>query len=327
MLRQGLEAVLASLRLKGQELWRLNASGALPRPGFWPRSLASWYWPLVLLVSLALSSAVVGLALGGRPSPPAAAREEPQAGLASSPPGASDPAGIGLAGASVNGANDGGIPGPVTGDQLPPTDHAAELPGARQPASQRQPQADSPGPEPVASLWGLDPEALASGPAPIQPPPGFSGPSPAQGEPPDVAVPTPRGAAVGDALKGQLSLGSQARFSPPDGADQADQAEEAALVANPVGTLLGLLRATTPEAPPLSVGFGDDPTALELRTSADFERAPSAARQDWADRWLELVRERGFSQLTLLDPAGRLLGRQARAGSGMILLQPFSAPP
>ncbi|MEB3361627.1 MAG: hypothetical protein VKI42_05830 [Synechococcaceae cyanobacterium] len=274
LLRQGLDAVLASLRLKCQELWRLNASGELPRPGFWPRSLACWFWPLVLTACLALASGVVGLALGGSPSPPAPAAEEPQA--------------------------------------------------------------DAPGAEPGSPLWSLNPEALASGPAPSQSAPGFPGRNRSQEEPAGFEAPAPQGAAVGNAFKGDLGGGTQSPFSPPDGVDQAeaadqaetaDQAEEAALMADPAGTLLGLLRASTPEAPPLSLSLGHDPTALELRASADFERAPSPARQDWADRWLELVRERGFSQLTLLDPAGRPLGRQARAGSGMILLQPFSAPP
>jgi hypothetical protein len=280
LLRQGLQAVLASLRLKCQELWRLNASGELPRPDFWPRSLASWFWPLVLTSSLALASGVVGLALGGSPSPPAPAAEEPQA--------------------------------------------------------------DAPGAEPGSPLWSLDPEALASGPAPIQSAPGFPGRNRSQEQPAGFEAPAPQGAVVDDALKGRLGDGTQAPVSPPDGVDQAetadqaqtadqvetaDQAEAADRVADPAEIVLGLLRAATPQAPLLSAGIGGDPSALELRTSADFEQATGAARQDWADRWLELVRERGFSELTLLDPAGRPLGRQARAGSGMILLQPFSPPP
>jgi hypothetical protein len=99
------------------------------------------------------------------------------------------------------------------------------------------------------------------------------------------------------------------------------------LLADPAETLLELLRAATPQLPPQSVQLAGSPTTVVLRTAAGFEQASAAARQDWADRWLELVRGQGFSRLTLLNPAGRLLGNQARVGSGMILLQPFREPP
>jgi hypothetical protein len=48
LLGRDLRAVLASLALKGRELWRRNLAGDLPRPRFWPRQAAPLFWPLVL---------------------------------------------------------------------------------------------------------------------------------------------------------------------------------------------------------------------------------------------------------------------------------------
>ena len=64
LLRQDLVALLASLRLKLQELWRRNAYGDLPRPVFWPDRLAVAFWPL--LVALMLALLLAGIGLGSR---------------------------------------------------------------------------------------------------------------------------------------------------------------------------------------------------------------------------------------------------------------------
>ena len=53
-LGEDLRAVVASLRLRLQELWRRNWQGDLARPGFWPRDLAPLYWPLLLSCGLIL---------------------------------------------------------------------------------------------------------------------------------------------------------------------------------------------------------------------------------------------------------------------------------
>lgn len=53
-----LRAVVASSGLKLRELWRRNLEGDLSVPGFWPASLASLFWPLLLALGLAV---VVGL--------------------------------------------------------------------------------------------------------------------------------------------------------------------------------------------------------------------------------------------------------------------------
>ena len=56
---RNLRALAADLRLRIQELWRRNGEGDLPQPGFWPRQLAAFFWPALLVLLLAL--AVVAL--------------------------------------------------------------------------------------------------------------------------------------------------------------------------------------------------------------------------------------------------------------------------
>lgn len=54
LLQRDLIAVLASLRLRIQELWRRNGEGDLSVPGFWPQALASLFWPLLLALGLTI---------------------------------------------------------------------------------------------------------------------------------------------------------------------------------------------------------------------------------------------------------------------------------
>ena len=51
---RNLQALFADLQLRAQELWRRNGEGDLSIPGFWPRNLASIFWPVVLLLVVAL---------------------------------------------------------------------------------------------------------------------------------------------------------------------------------------------------------------------------------------------------------------------------------
>jgi len=53
-LRRDVPAALADLRLRGQELWRRNWEGDLSSPGFWPQDLAPLFWPLLLVLVLAV---------------------------------------------------------------------------------------------------------------------------------------------------------------------------------------------------------------------------------------------------------------------------------
>lgn len=69
LLQRDLIAVLASLRLRIQELWRRNGQGDLSVPGFWPQALAPLFWPLLLALGLAT---VVALPRALIPAEPAA---------------------------------------------------------------------------------------------------------------------------------------------------------------------------------------------------------------------------------------------------------------
>ena len=51
---RNLRALVADIGLRTRELWRRNREGDLSVPGFWPRSLASLFWPLLLVFALSL---------------------------------------------------------------------------------------------------------------------------------------------------------------------------------------------------------------------------------------------------------------------------------
>ena len=98
--------------------------------------------------------------------------------------------------------------------------------------------------------------------------------------------------------------------------------------------------AAVPAASPLAELVGADPPAwvlaleqrpaeglLRLRLAGGFGALPLADRRSLAERWLERARELGYERLELVEPAGRLLARPARVGSGMILLDADSTPP
>lgn len=58
---------------------------------------------------------------------------------------------------------------------------------------------------------------------------------------------------------------------------------------------------------------------IELFPSPDFNDLSLQARQQQADAWLAQLQEVGYERLELHDEEGRLLGRSAQVGSGMIL--------
>ena len=64
---------------------------------------------------------------------------------------------------------------------------------------------------------------------------------------------------------------------------------------------------------------------LSLQLNASFLALPPAQRQRQAERWRQRASEQGYSHLHLLDGEGRLVGRDALVGGGMILLEPAAA--
>lgn len=67
---RNLRALLADLQLRAQELWRRNREGDLSVPGFWSRNLASIFWPLVVVLLVAVP--VAGLRWWQSAHPPVA---------------------------------------------------------------------------------------------------------------------------------------------------------------------------------------------------------------------------------------------------------------
>jgi hypothetical protein len=103
LLGRDLRALLATARLRGWELARRNRQGDLAVPGFWPRGLRAWFWPLVLTLALVLLLALVALvppllrgpyptvlepppASGSAPQQPSESPSEPPVQSPSEPP-------------------------------------------------------------------------------------------------------------------------------------------------------------------------------------------------------------------------------------------------
>ena len=209
LLARDLRAVVASLRLKVQELWRRNGEGDLPVADFWPRRFRAWFWPLVLLL-------VTGI-------------------LALLPLGAAAP--------------------------------GWRRPVVSQPVA--QPSAEPVGADPV----GADPRP----PEPVPPAPMLP---PAQA-PPLAIEPPP------------LQLD-------PLMALLAEQDPD------------GLITAARPQ-PARSL--------LELELSDRFAALAPPLRSQWAESWLERASGLGYGSLELVDQGGRLLGRSALVGGGMIMFE------
>jgi hypothetical protein len=206
-LGEDLRAVLATLKLRGRELWRRNREGDLPLPRFWPQRLGPLFWPLLLALALVT---VPALSIG------------------------------------------------------------ISLLGAHRPAT----------------------------PSPSQPSPSL--PSPSQ---PSPSQPSP-----------SLPLVEAAQSLPTDVPASPDPSP---LELDP---LLELISQQDPwhliaRMHPLPAS-----SRLELQLTDAFAELPQEQRLQEAERWLERSLELGYEQLVLVDAAGRPLGRQARVGSGMILL-------
>lgn len=119
----------------------------------------------------------------------------------------------------------------------------------------------------------------------------------------------------------QADAGSEApRSSGEDSREDPSDAE----TAPPEDPLVGLfndLEGAT-ETDPLVVGVSADPAGsrMTLRLSPAFDSLAAEIRERRADLWLQQARQLGYENLELLDRRGRLVGRRALVGSGMILL-------
>ena len=276
-----LAAVVATARLKAQELWRLNGEGTLAAPAFWPRGLAPLFWPLLLALGLVL---VVGLALrlpGGWEGPP----ENP----APPPP------------STLEIPEDTGSAGGPSADPRP-MDQGGGSTGLASPWPWRQ---QGPGGDQAAGASG-GPEMFDAGAAPAI--------NPTAGAP------------------SQTARGDSSPLGSGDGAgagSAADGAAESAAESTAVPASLPLAELVGADPPAWVLALEQRPAEglLRLRLAGGYGALPFAERRTLAERWLERTRELGYERLELVDPAGRLLGRPARVGSGMILLDAPSPPP
>lgn len=225
LLGRDLGALLATARLRGWELARRNRQGDLAVPGFWPRALSPWFWPLVLSLALAVLVALPVLLAPGRPgrSPQV---QRPQQELREDQP---------------------------DGEPRSAPELAPELP-----------------PEP-----GSEP--------PVQPAPA-------------------------------------AAASPESPAETL--AEAAA-----IDPLLALLQPADPRGLIRAVREQPARGCLELELAEGFAALAPERQGQQAEAWRGRALELGYERLELTDGSGRLLGRTARVGSGMILLNPAAAAP
>ena len=313
-LANDLVAVVSAAGLKARELWRLNGEGSLASPAFWPRSLASLFWPLLLGLGLAL---LVGLALelpgwwGEGQGEPVAERSEavspvdPERGAASSVAGL--PRAIPSQGALQ--ADQPRAAGDADAGPLPPSEDM---------------------PVDTGSAGGALtlPSSTDRGSGLTRPWPWKQGPG-------------------GDQADGAADRPEPGKAGSGPGADKAAEApsETMGVESSPLGSGdgPGAERAGENAAPPplpLAELVGADPPAwvqdleerpaeglLRLRLAGGYGALPLTERRSLVERWLVRARELGYERLELVDQAGRTLGRPARVGSGMILLDALSTPP
>ena len=134
---------------------------------------------------------------------------------------------------------------------------------------------------------------------------------------PEVATAGAKGAASRspDAAAGEAE--AEAAAAEAEGA-AATAAAEAAAAAEAEKQLLAGFAQQDPGQ--LIAAAQADGGLLQLRMAEGYGRLSRQRRQAQAERWWQRSLELGYEQLQLRDGFGRLLARQARVGSGMILL-------
>lgn len=265
-----LVAVAASLRLRLRELLRRNAAAELPRPGFWPASLAALFWPLLLLLLVALFGGLgLRLVLPGPLAPPSPEQA----------PAAAD------------------APGRHSMGEEP----AAA--GRSEPAGDKADEADD-NDDADPAAW----PSPAGGAGADSPPPGADQP-PNTTQPP--AVPPEAGGPVAAA---GLQAAAPDAAQPPPLEPSAEELLQRALQADDPHPWFVALELRAPES------------LLRATITPGFTALAEQERSRLASLWLERARSLGYERLELCDLRGRLLGRPALVGSGMILLDSPPAP-
>ena len=141
---------------------------------------------------------------------------------------------------------------------------------------------------------------------------------------PEAALPGP-GALAGD-VSAEPAAGPAAAAPDPGPEGFPEAAAPAQAQPLEIDPLLALLAEDDPRH--LIGSAHPDPAAdrLVLRLAPAFALLGGSERVAEANRWLARSQALGYGQLELVDGAGRLLGRHALVGSGMILLAPAAAP-
>lgn len=109
--------------------------------------------------------------------------------------------------------------------------------------------------------------------------------------------------------------------SAPAAADGAEPSAPPPLALDPLLELLAA-DAGTSDGPALLLAARPQPerALMVLELKPDFLSLSIGERQRQADRWLTQTKDLGYDTLELVDERGRVLARQARVGTGMILL-------
>jgi len=303
-----LAAVVATARLKARELWRLNGEGTLATPAFWPRGLTPLFWPLLLALGLVLVAGLATRLPGGWGGPPEDPAAERTAAVAPQAPGR----GTGSLPLGIPGASQ--APDAFQADQLQDDVVAAPPPSTLAlPEDTRSAGGPSAAPRPVDQSGG--PTGLRS-PWPWSR--GRSGQSDRAAGGPELqeAGAAPATAPTAGAPSGTVR-GDSSPLGSGDGPSAGSAADGAAVPASsPLAELVG----ADPPAWVLALEQRPAEGLLRLRLASGYGALPLAERRTLAERWLDRARELGYERLELEDPAGRLLARPARVGSGMILL-------
>lgn len=71
-----------------------------------------------------------------------------------------------------------------------------------------------------------------------------------------------------------------------------------------------------------SIRAEPESNTLTLGMGPDFGALAAEKRKQWAERWQARAKEMGYQHLELRDSRGRLLGREALVGNGMVVRMP-----